>query len=374
MFHSDQKAMLELYLEQSNPNIPENEQKKIADFFVQLIIKIEQGDKEALSLLNLPQDQLLQHIKSQQGNLQQEAFENIRSRVGATLKGTDPATQRYQMFLKSIQKKLWELGQDIQSTKDQNNISQYQNLIQQIQKIEPNMVPTPGQLQQLGYTIGKGVSTVGKMVGTVAGAGLLASGLSTIGLPVMAVGAIVGGGISTLKNLSNTNMTPAEKLKKALISAGIGSVAAYALSELRDAMSDTSMDAARTEADRIDPDGETLRKSEELIDDTNDMLDQGTGVEGVPETGVSQNASGGIDSTTKVRITAPSLPDSERIAFTRGKIQALRQLAAHLGTDTLRGGVTYDQVIGADGNMYVTAKWSQAMSDNAAEISRQMGN
>ena len=126
--------MIELYLEQSNPNIPEEEQKKIADFFVQLVLKIEQGDKEALNLLNLPQDQLLQHIKSQ--NLQQEAFENIRSRVGATLKGTDPATQRYQMFLKSIQKKLWELGQDIQSTKDQNNISQYQNLIQQIQKIE----------------------------------------------------------------------------------------------------------------------------------------------------------------------------------------------------------------------------------------------
>jgi hypothetical protein len=99
--------------------------------------------------------------------------------------------------------------------------------------------------------------------------------------------------------------------------------------------------------------------------------DQGTGVEGVPETGVSQNASGGIDSTSKVRVG--SFPNAERVAFAKGKSQALRQLAAHLGTDTIRG-VTYDQFIGADGNMYVTAKWSQAMSDQVAEIARQMGN
>jgi hypothetical protein len=68
-----------------------------------------------------------------------------------------------------------------------------------------------------------------------------------------------------------------------------------------------------------------------------------------------------------------SFPNAERVALAKGKIQALRQLAAHLGTDTLRG-VTYDHFIGADGNMYVTAEWSQAMSDQAAEISRQMGN
>jgi len=370
---SDQENISKIYLENVTPqNIPEEEQKKIADFFVQLVLKVEKGDKEALKILNLPNDQLLQQIQSQMG-LQQEAFENIRSRVGGLIRGTGPAYQRYNILLKTIQKNLWELGQDIQSTKDQNNITSYQNLISQVQAVEPTMVPTPGSLQKLGYSIGKGVGAVGKIAGTIAGAGLIASTLSTVGLPMAAVGAIVGGGISTLKNLSNTNMTPGEKIKKALISAGLGAVTAYALSELRDAMSDTSMDAARTEVDRIDSDGETLGKSEELIDDTNDMLDQGTGVEGVPETGVSQNASGGIDSTTKVRITAPSLPNSERIAFTRGKIQALRQLLLHLGTDTLRG-VTYDQVIGADGNMYVTAKWSQAMSDNAAEISRQMGN
>jgi hypothetical protein len=359
----DKNNIAKLYLENVNPNISEEDQKKLADFFVQLVVKIEQGDQEAQQLLNLPPDQLLQHIQNSQ-QVQQEAFENIRSRIGGAFKGTGPAQQRYGILLKNVQKKLWELGQDIQSTQDQNNIASYQDLISQVQAVEPTMVPTPGSLQQLGYNIGKGVGAVGKIAGTVAGAGLIASTLSTVGLPIAAVGAVVGGGISTLKNLSNTNMTPGEKIKKALISAGLGAVTAYALSELRDAMSDTSMDAARAEADRIDLNGETLRSSEELIDQ---------GVEGVPETGVAQNASGGIDSTAKVRIAAPDLPNSERIAFTRGKIQALRQLTAHLGTDTIRG-VTYDQVIGADGNMYVTAKWSQAMSDTAAKISRQMGN
>jgi hypothetical protein len=231
----DNQNIFNIYLEIVN-NITSDQQKKIADFFVELIVKIEKGDKEAAKLLNLSQDEIIKYIDSRQTDIQQEAFENIRSRISGAFKGTGPATQRYQLFLTSIQKKLWELGQDIQSTKDQNNISEYQNLIQQIQQIEPNMVPTPGQLQKIGYNIGKGVSTVGKIAGTMAGAGLLASGLSTIGLPAMAIGGIVGGGISALKNLSNTNMTPAQKLKKALISAGLGSAVAYAIGELKDAM------------------------------------------------------------------------------------------------------------------------------------------
>jgi hypothetical protein len=356
----DKNNIAKLYLENVNPNISEEDQKKLADFFVQLVVKIEQGDQEAQQLLNLPPDQLLQYIQTSQ-QVQQEAFENIRSRISGAFKGTGPAQQRYGILLKNVQKKLWELGQDIQSTKDQNNIALYQDLISQVQEVEPTMVPTPGSLQKLGYSIGKGVGTVGKIAGTIAGAGLIASTLSTVGLPMAAVGAIVGGGISTLKNLSNTNMTPVEKLKKALISAGIGSVAAYAISSLNDMMGGGGETTTTNNS----------KESTGLND--NNALDQPTGVEGVPETGITQNASGGIDSTAKVRIAAPDLPNSERIAFTRGKIQALRELAAHLGTDTIRG-VTYEQVIGADGNMYVTAKWSQAMSDNAAEISRQMGN
>jgi len=245
---SDQENISKIYLENVTPqNIPEEEQKKIADFFVQLVLKVEKGDKEALKILNLPNDQLLQQIQSQMG-LQQEAFENIRSRVGGLIRGTGPAYQRYNILLKTIQKNLWELGQDIQSTKDQNNITSYQNLISQVQAVEPTMVPTPGSLQKLGYSIGKGVGAVGKIAGTIAGAGLIASTLSTVGLPMAAVGAIVGGGISTLKNLSNTNMTPGEKIKKALISAGLGAVTAYALSELRDAMSGGGSEATPSDA------------------------------------------------------------------------------------------------------------------------------
>jgi hypothetical protein len=354
--------IFQLYVESVNPSQPSPEdQKKLADFFVNLIVKIENGDQEAQRILNLPQNELMQYIESSKENVQTEAFENIRSRIGGAFSGSGPATKRYEIFLNSIKKKLWELGEDIKSTNDQNNIQTYDDLIQQIQQVEPNMVPEGGKYQKKLYGAGKVASKVGKIGGSIVGAGLIASALSTIGLPAVAIGAIIGGGLKTLKNLSNTNMTPQEKLKKALMGAGLGAITGYALGELREFMSDTSMNSARAEADRIDPDEQTLRRSQELIDQ---------GVEGVPETGVTQNTSGEIDSTVKVRVGS-SLPNSERLAFTKGKMRALQQLAAHLGTDTIRG-VTYDHVIDTSGDMYVTATWSQASSDTAKQIADTM--
>lgn len=227
--------IFQLYVESVNPTQPSPEdQKKLADFFVNLITKIENGDQEAQRILNLPQNELMQYIESSKENVQTEAFENLRSRIGGAFSGSGPATKRYEIFLNSIKKKLWELGEDIKSTNDQNNIQTYDDLIQQIQQVEPNMVPEGGKYQKKLYGAGKVASKVGKIGGSIVGASLIASTLSSIGLPAIAIGAIIGGGMKTLKNLSNTNMTPQEKLKKALIGAGIGAVTGYALGELKE--------------------------------------------------------------------------------------------------------------------------------------------
>jgi hypothetical protein len=258
--------IFQLYVESVNPTQPSPEdQKKLADFFVNLIAKIENGDQEAQRILNLPQNELMQYIESSKENVQTEAFENLRSRIGGAFSGSGPATKRYEIFLNSIKKKLWELGEDIKSTNDQNNIQTYDDLIQQIQQVEPNMVPEGGKYQKKLYGAGKVASKVGKIGGSIVGAGLIASALSTIGLPAVAIGAIIGGGLKTLKNLSNTNMTPQEKLKKALMGAGLGAITGYALGELNDLLGG---DTVISTADATFQDTNSFFQDKELLKST----------------------------------------------------------------------------------------------------------
>jgi len=325
--------------------IPTDSQKKVADFFVDLIVRLEKGDKEAIKMLNMtPQE--LQQLASQ-NTIQTEAFENLRSKASG-LFGGDPVKKRYDLLIQSLNKHIWEFIQDVKNTKTED-ATEYNKMVNELLKIEPALQSKGGFFQKIGYGVGRGVGTVAK-IGSV---GVLGAALGSFGLPAYAVGGILGGGLSVLKNSQNTKMDTKTKLKKALIGAGLGAMAGYAFSKLQSVMGGNESGVAGDSNDSVD------------------TSDQGNGVEGVDETGVSQNASGGIDSTSKVRVG--SFPNAERVALAKGKIQALRQLAEYLGTDTLRG-VTYDHFIGADGNMYVTAEWSQAMSDQVAEISRQMGN
>ena len=333
--------------------IPTDSQKKVADFFVDLIVRLEKGDKEAIKMLNMtPQE--LQQLASQ-NTIQTEAFENLRSKASG-LFGGDPVKKRYDLLIQSLNKHIWEFIQDVKNTKTED-ATEYNKMVNELLKIEPALQSKGGFFQKIGYGVGRGVGTVAK-IGSV---GVLGAALGSFGLPAYAVGGILGGGLSVLKNSQNTKMDTKTKLKKALIGAGLGAMAGYAFSKLQSVMGGNESGVAGDSNDSVDT-------SSTPSDATSD---QGTGVEGVPETGVSQNASGGIDSTSKVRVG--SFPNAERVALAKGKMQALRQLAEYLGTDTLRG-VTYDHFIGADGNMYVTAEWSQAMSDQVAEISRQMGN
>jgi len=333
--------------------IPTDSQKKVADFFVNLVMKLEKGDKEAVKMLNMtPQE--LQQLASQ-NTLQTEAFENLRSKASG-LFGGDPVKKRYDLLIQSLNKHIWEFIQDVKNTKTED-ATEYNKMVNELLKIEPALQSKGGFFQKIGYGVGRGVGTVAK-IGSV---GVLGAALGSFGLPAYAVGGILGGGLSVLKNSQNTKMDTKTKLKKALIGAGLGAMVGYAFSKLQSVMGGNESGVAGDSNDSVDT-------SSTPSDATSD---QGTGVEGVPETGVSQNASGGIDSTSKVRVG--SFPNAERVALAKGKMQALRQLAEYLGTDTLRG-VTYDHFIGADGNMYVTAEWSQAMSDQAGEISRQMGN
>jgi len=342
--------------------IPTDSQKKVADFFVDLIVRLEKGDKEAIKMLNMtPQE--LQQLASQ-NTIQTEAFENLRSKASG-LFGGDPVKKRYDLLIQSLNKHIWEFIQDVKNTKTED-ATEYNKMVNELLKIEPALQSKGGFFQKIGYGVGRGVGTVAK-IGSV---GVLGAALGSFGLPAYAVGGILGGGLSVLKNSQNTKMDTKTKLKKALIGAGLGAMAGYAFSKLQSVMGGNESGVAGDSNDSVD----TSDQGNGVEGDSNDSVDtsdQGNGVEGVDETGVSQNASGGIDSTSKVRVG--SFPNAERVALAKGKMQALRQLAEYLGTDTLRG-VTYDHFIGADGNMYVTAEWSQAMSDQVAEISRQMGN
>jgi len=213
-------------------NISSEDQKKLADFFVDVIARLEKGDAEAEKLLSMSPQQILQYIQSQQG-VQKEAFENIRSKIGGSMSGTGPAQKRYELLLNTVKKKIWEMGKDIQTTKDKNSISQFDNLVKSVQSVEPLMVPEGGMFQKIAYGAGKVAGAVGKIAAT----GAIGSSLASVGMPLAAVGGIIGGGMTALRNASSTNMTAKDKLKKALIAAGIGAVSGYAMGQLKHALS-----------------------------------------------------------------------------------------------------------------------------------------
>jgi len=225
--------MMDLLYE--NQNMSEQDKQAFAKFFVDLVVRIEQGDTEAEKLLDSSPEEIQQYIQqaNQTEEPVQEAFENIRSKVGGKLAGTDPSLTRYNLLVKAVQKKVWELGEDLKTTNDPNSTAEYDKVVQRIQVIEPNMVPEGGTLQKAGYKVGTSVGKVAKSYGKRAAimAGVFAP-LVALGIPPVVVGGIIGAGLSALKNHSNKKMPLKEKLKRVLISAGIGSTTTFALSEL----------------------------------------------------------------------------------------------------------------------------------------------
>lgn len=254
--YKDDLILGDLYLESSQTsNLNEDQQKKLASFIVNLVVKSDAGDQEALRILSMSPDEIA-GMMSQGETVQTEAFENIRSKVGGFLGGTGSIQKRYEFLKKSLSKILWELGEDIKTTRSEEAIGKYNTLTNTLKNIDPTLTPEGGTFQKAAYSVGKGVGTVGKVIAS----GLLAKSLLTIGLPAMAVGGIMGGVLNVLKNTQNTKMTPAEKIKRALSAAGLGVMIGFAMGELRDligggegSVETDSADGATTAQDTLPP-------------------------------------------------------------------------------------------------------------------------
>lgn len=205
--------------------LSKSDQEKLAKILAEIVAGQAKNDKLSLEIIDNP-DKIQEILQDQ--DVQQEAVSQKNS-----------IENKYAAFVKNINKILWEMGEDVKTTKDQTNIQNYTKIIQGIQKIYPEIKPAPSMLQKGMYNIGKVVGGVGKAVAT----GLVAKSLATVGLPLAVVGAVVGGGAATLKNLANTNLTPQEKLKKALIAAGIGGAIGFAMDHLKTLLPDS--DAAQ---------------------------------------------------------------------------------------------------------------------------------
>jgi hypothetical protein len=177
----------------------------------------------------LSPDELLTQLNNQEQEVQTEAFENFRSKIGSSLGGGSALERRYAMLINNLNKHVWELEKDLQNTKTEN-VKSYEGMLTGLKRIDPTIKPTPGFFQKLGYGVGRGVGMASK----IAGIGLIGSTLSSVGLPAAAVGGILGGGLSALKNSQNTKMATGEKLKKALIAAGIVAATGYAMSKLKE--------------------------------------------------------------------------------------------------------------------------------------------
>ena len=230
--YKDDLILADLYLENTQASsLNEDQQKKLASFIVNLVVKSDQGDQEALRILSMSPDEIA-GMMSQEQAVQTEAFENIRSKIGGVLGGSGSIQTRYNLLKTNLSKILWELGEDIKTTRSQEAIGKYDALTNTLKNIDPALIPQGGMFQKAAYSIGKGVGTVGKVVA----GGALAKVLLTVGLPAVAVGGIMGGVLNVLKNAQNTQITPAEKIKKALQAAGLGAVLGFAMGELRDLM------------------------------------------------------------------------------------------------------------------------------------------
>jgi hypothetical protein len=135
-------------------------QKKMAEFLVNLLVKSEQGDQEAIQMLEMSPDQIQSLIQSQsQENIQTEAFENLRSKLSGMV-GNDRAVARFNMMLSSLNKKLWELENDLKNANVQNT-REYTTMLRELQRVDPNIKPEGGFFQKKAYGVGR---TVGKLV------------------------------------------------------------------------------------------------------------------------------------------------------------------------------------------------------------------
>jgi hypothetical protein len=354
--YKDDLIIADLYLENAQvSNLNEDQQKKLASFIVNLVVKSEQGDQEALRILNMSPDEIA-GMMSQGETVQTEAFENIRSKVGGFLSGTGSIQKRYEFLKKNLSKILWELGEDIKTTRSEEAIGKYDNLANSLKQIDPTLVPEGGTFQKAAYSVGKGVGTVGKVLA----GGLLAKSLLTIGLPAMAVGGIMGGVLNVLKNAQNTQMTPAEKIKRALSAAGLGVMIGFAMGELRDLIGGDP--TASTEDGASTPENNP----------SGEKNDFSTYIEGDGIT-IDQSDESGVTVTVKERINT-GLGDArgEIIARRHANLRADLAISEILGDDTVRGIVTKNVEIPGDGYVYTTRQWTPEMSSAARGVAETM--
>jgi hypothetical protein len=110
-------------------------------------------------------------------------------------------------------------------------------MLGELQRVDPNIKPEGGVFQKKAYGVGRTVGKVGAFAAKTGSIFAAAATLGSLGLPAYAIGGIIGGGVSALKNLKNQNLNKTQKLKKILVSAGLGAVLGFAFSKLR-AMTD----------------------------------------------------------------------------------------------------------------------------------------
>ena len=234
-------------------NIQTDSQRKVADFFVDLVVRLEKGDPEAIKMLNMTPQELQQ--MASQNTMQTEAFENLRSKASG-LVGGDPVKKRYDLLIQSLNKHIWEFTKDVKNTKIED-VAGYNQMFAELQKIEPALQAKGGFFQKIGYGVGRGVGTVAK-IGSVS---VIGAALGGLGLPAYAIGGILGGGLSVLKNSQSTKMDTKTKLKQALIGAGLGAMVGYAFSKLQSVMggneSGVSGDGGASVAQQVTPDNIT---------------------------------------------------------------------------------------------------------------------
>ena len=340
------------FFENSNTSAELNidTQKKMAEFLVNLLVKSEQGDQEAIKILEMSPDQIQNLVQSQsQQNIQTEAFENLRSGFSSMM-GNDRAVARFNMMLPSLNKKLWELENDLKNANVQDR-TEYTTMLRELNRVDVNIKPEGGFFQKKAYGVGRTVGKVGSFAAKAGSIFAAAASLGSLGLPAYAIGGIIGGGVSTLKNLKNKNLNKKQKLKKILVSAGLGAVLGFAFSKLR-AITDGVDFSSSPDADTSStaPDTDTSSTLNDGSYNVGDTLMNG-------KVEVVYNGDDGVVVTSKQKIFT-SLGDSKGMIEAQkvARMRGTAALAEILGTDTLRGVETVKSVNGGDGFAYVTMR------------------
>jgi hypothetical protein len=264
--------------------------------------------------------------------------------------GNDRAVARFNMMLPSLNKKLWELENDLINANVQDR-TEFTTMLRELNRVDVNIKPKGGFFQKKAYGVGRTVGKVGSFAVKAGSIFAAAASLGSLGLPAYAIGGIIGGGVSTLKNLKNKNLNKKQKLKKILVSAGLGAVLGFAFSKLR-AITDGVDFSSSPDADTSSttPDTDTSSTTPDGSYDVGDTL-MGGKVE------VVYNGDDGVVVTSKQRIftglgDSKGLLAAEKLARMRGTAA----LAEILGTDVLRGVETVKSVNGGDGFAYVTVR------------------